>query len=92
MLTPLGRAKVKEACQRVQALNDTWNEHDWQQYDWEAMGLQRPPPVNREKVVAARGGGQLGGDGTAGSGINEGGLQNRQGIRAPLGPGLRGPC
>eukprot|EP01046_Picozoa_sp_COSAG06_P012697 COSAG06_NODE_754_length_12544_cov_3.858337_4_plen_349_part_00 len=89
VLTPKGCAKMKEACMRTQRMNDMWNEHDWQQHDWEAMGLKRPAPPDREKVIAARGGGQMGGDTTAGSGINAGGLQNRAGIRAPLGPGFK---
>ena len=78
-----------QACLRVQARNDEWNTHDWQQYDWEAMGLQRPEPVPAEKIAAARGGGQMGADGTQGSGINAGGLQDRSGIRAPFGPGFK---
>ena len=45
VLTPKGQQKMAEACLRVQARNDEWNTHDWQQYDWEAMGLQRPEPV-----------------------------------------------
>ena len=89
VLTPKGRAKMKEACMRTQRMNDMWNEHDWQQHDWEAMGLKRPAPLDCEKVIAARGGGQMGGDTTAGSGINAGGLQDRAGIRAPLGPGFK---
>ena len=89
VLTPKGQQKMAEACLRVQARNDEWNTHDWQQYDWEALGLQRPEPVPAEKIAAARGGGQMGADGTQGSGINAGGLQDRSGIRAPFGPGFK---
>ena len=89
VLTPKGRAKMKEACMRTQRMNDAWNEHDWQQYDWEALGLKRPAPIDLEKVVAARGGGQMGADPTAGSGINAGGLQARSAVRAPWGPGVK---
>ena len=54
VFTPLGCAKIKEACQRLQRMNDSWNEHDWQQYAWEEMGLARPMPMEREKLIAAR--------------------------------------
>ena len=46
------------------------------------MGLQRPEPVPAEKIAAARGGGQMGADGTQGSGINAGGLQDLAGTDA----------
>ena len=89
VLTLKGRRKMKEACVRTQRMNDWWNEHNWQQYDWEALGLKRPSPIDHEKVVAARGGGQMGADPTAGSGINAGGLQSRFAVRAPWGPGMK---
>jgi hypothetical protein len=88
-LTPRGCRAIRDACLRVQRLNDGWNEHDWQKYDWEALGLRTPRRVDAEVISRARGGGQLGADGTQGSGINAGGLQSREGIRAPLGPGFK---
>ena len=43
VLTPEARVALREACQRVQRLNDEWISYDWDSLDWEALRAASEP-------------------------------------------------
>ena len=43
VLTPEARVALREACKRVQRLNDEWISYDWDSLDWEALRAASEP-------------------------------------------------